>query len=342
MISSTSEDENETPELWVNNGAYTLNCGDKKAVLSQRGWLSDKIICAAQIILLQYFPNMAGLQPATMQKVFGFHAHSGEFVQIIHVRNNHWCVVSIVGCQSGVVHLNDSLYKTLSKKTEYWIAKTVHVPSSDLIIVMVDVDKQSSGSDCGVLTTAYAFDLYSCMDPCIVRFDHRQIRHLATCLENCQVSRFPILGDQVSMSRESQRWWSSTVHVACQREIMKNLLSVTPAMCAMTATAWTFPLRCLMWTLRSTGSVRGVCSHMPSPVPLVNQHSLRTDSNGLPLYLSELLLGVSPGLGLLSALREFMTIFLFYVFIYDLLPCRLLIKNICLFFAYRFYLWSYD
>ena len=31
------------------------------------------------------------------------------------------------------------------------------------------------------------------------------------------------------VSRESQRWWSSTVHVVCQREMVISLLSVTPA-----------------------------------------------------------------------------------------------------------------
>ena len=100
MLSSASEEEKEAPELWVSNGAYTLNCCDQKIVLSrrgsQRGWLSDKIISAGQMILLQFFPNMAGLQPPTLQKVFAFTVHSGEFVQIIHVRNNHWCVVSTV------------------------------------------------------------------------------------------------------------------------------------------------------------------------------------------------------------------------------------------------------
>ena len=44
--------------------------------------------------LLQFFPDMAGLQPPVLQKVFAFQVHSGEFVQIIHVRNNHWCVVA--------------------------------------------------------------------------------------------------------------------------------------------------------------------------------------------------------------------------------------------------------
>ena len=107
---------------------------------------------------------MAGLQPPTLQKVFAFQVHSGEFVQIIHVRNNHWCVVSTVGCQSGVVCVYDSLYKTLSKETEYLIASMVHVPSSDLNIVMMDIEKQSNGSDCGVLAIAYIFDICSGMD----------------------------------------------------------------------------------------------------------------------------------------------------------------------------------
>ena len=90
---------------------------DREVVLSPAGWLTDKIICAAQRILLQFFPNMAGLQPPVLQKVFQFHVHSGEFVQIVHVRNNHWCVVSTVGCESGVIHVYDTLYKSVSTET---------------------------------------------------------------------------------------------------------------------------------------------------------------------------------------------------------------------------------
>ena len=114
LLSSASEEE-EAPELWVK----TCICSDhhdQEVVLSQRGWLTDKIICAAQMILLQFFPNMAGLQPPTLQKVFALQVHFGEFLQIVHVRNNHWAVVSTVGCQSGVVRVYDSLYKTVSKK----------------------------------------------------------------------------------------------------------------------------------------------------------------------------------------------------------------------------------
>ena len=96
VISSASEEEHEAPDLWENKGAYCLTHDDREVILSPTGWLTDKIICAAQMILLQFFPKVAGLQPPVLQKVFQFHAHSGEFVQIVHVRNNHWCVVSTV------------------------------------------------------------------------------------------------------------------------------------------------------------------------------------------------------------------------------------------------------
>ena len=189
-IISVSEGEQE---VWVNNGAYCLSHSDQEIVLSRRGWLTDKIIHAAQ---LQFFPDMAGLQPPVLQKLFAFQVHSGEFVQIIHVRNNHWCVVSTVDCRTGAVHVYDSLY---TKETVRQIASLVNSPSSELRVTMMDVEKQSNGSDCGVLAIAYAFDLCSGLNPCTVRFDHSKIRsHLATCLENCQVTRFPVLGERKS------------------------------------------------------------------------------------------------------------------------------------------------
>ena len=103
VISSASEVESKGPEGRVSNAAYTLNPWDKKIVLSWRGWLNDKIISATQMILVQFFPSMAGLQPPTLQKVSRFQVHSRQFVQILHIRKSHWCVVSTVGCQNGFV-----------------------------------------------------------------------------------------------------------------------------------------------------------------------------------------------------------------------------------------------
>ena len=137
-IISVSEEEHEVPEMWVSNGAYCLSHSDQEIVLSRRGWLTDKIIHAAQILLLQFFPDMAG---PVLQKVFAFQVHSGEFVQIIHVRNNHWCVVSTVGCETGAVHVYDSLFKPISKETVHLIASLVYSPCSELRVTMMDVEK---------------------------------------------------------------------------------------------------------------------------------------------------------------------------------------------------------
>ena len=213
MISSASEEESEAPELWVDNGAYSLSRSDEEIILSPGEWLTDKIITAAQMLLLQFYPNMAGLQPPVLQKVFGFQVHSGEFVQIVHVRNNHWCVVSTVGCENGVVRVYDSLYKTLSQNLVHLITRMVYSQVSELKILRMDMEKQSNGSDCGVLAIAYAFDICSGCNPCVVKFDHSKIRrHLATCLENCQISRFPIAGERSTDTRLPQ---TKTVELYC-------------------------------------------------------------------------------------------------------------------------------
>ena len=85
--------------------------------------------------------------------------HSGEFVQIVHVGNNHCCVVSMVGCESGAVYVYDGLYKSPTKELIHLIASMIHSQSNELKITMMDVEKQSNGSDCGVLAIAYAFNL---------------------------------------------------------------------------------------------------------------------------------------------------------------------------------------
>ena len=140
VISSASEEEIEAPELWINNGSYHLTQSDREVVLSLTGWLTDEIICTAQMLLLQFSTNMAGLQPPVLQKVLQFHVHSGEFIQIVHVRNNHWCVVSTVGCKIGVIHVYDSLYRSLSRETLSLIASMMYSPSLELKITTMDVE----------------------------------------------------------------------------------------------------------------------------------------------------------------------------------------------------------
>ena len=109
-----------------------------------------------------------------------FHVHRDKFVQIINIRNSHWCTVSNVGCGEGVVIVYDSLYPSVSKSTLKLIATIVFSPASKLVVRMMGFGKQCNGSDCGVLAIAFAYDICSGNDPCKVNYDNMLIRqHLA-------------------------------------------------------------------------------------------------------------------------------------------------------------------
>ena len=75
-------------QQWVCNPLYTLTVGDREEVLSPSGWLTDKVIHSAQLLMLQQFPHILGLQPPVLQQTLAFQLHRGEFVQIICVGDN--------------------------------------------------------------------------------------------------------------------------------------------------------------------------------------------------------------------------------------------------------------
>ena len=78
----------------------------------------------------------------------------------------------------------------------------------------MDVAKQLNKSDCGVIAIAYAFDICSRLNPCAVQFDNKKIRqHLVTCLETCQLSRFPLLCGHKCASVKSTK--TVALHCTC-------------------------------------------------------------------------------------------------------------------------------
>ena len=200
---SSDSDSQSVDSMWVNGVLYKLTGADKTSVVNPNGWLNDSVISAAQMLMLQYFPNMRGLQPPTLAKTHSFDTHQTEsFVQIIHVRRNHWCVVSNVGCDQGVVNVYDSLYEHVPKNAVRVLASLVLCSEPVLTIRMMNVAMQTNNADCGVLAIAYAHEICSGRDPCSVRFDHQQIRqHLVTCLEKCELTRFPVVSERKCVTR---------------------------------------------------------------------------------------------------------------------------------------------
>ena len=67
----------------------------------------------------------------------------------------------------------------------------VHV-CTKLVIRIMDVGKQSNGSDCGVLSIAFAYDVCTGNDP---KYNHKS--HMLQCLEECRLSRFPLVSEGI-------------------------------------------------------------------------------------------------------------------------------------------------
>ena len=144
---------------------------------------------------------------------------TGEFVQILCVGDSHWCTVSGVGCDDGVVNVYNSMYYS---NTLYVIASLLFTSAPKLKIRMTDVGRQANGSDCGILSIAFACDICSGNNPCKAKYNHKSIRqHLLKCLEECHLSRFPLVGER----RHStvKRTQEIEIHCSCRmvgRDVM--------------------------------------------------------------------------------------------------------------------------
>ena len=136
-------------------------------------------------------------------------------MQIINIRNSHWCTVTNIGCNEGEVKVYDSLYSSVSTSTLHVIASLLYSSASELVIMMMDVGRQSNSSDCGVLAIAFAYDICSGFDPGNVKYDHKSIRqHLANCLERCSLSRFPVVGERRNTGVKSTQ--TVDLHCSCR------------------------------------------------------------------------------------------------------------------------------
>ena len=163
---------------------------------------------------------MSGLQPSTLAQTMAFQVHRGQFVQILCVGGNHWCTVSNVGCDDGVVNVYDSMYSSVSSTTINVIAGLLFTSATKLVIRIMDVGKQSNGSDCGVLSIAFAYDVCSGNDPCGAKYNHKSIRqHLVQCLEECCLSQFSL----VSERRHSKVKHIQEVELHCCCRMLKDL-----------------------------------------------------------------------------------------------------------------------
>ncbi len=119
---ASSEACSSTTVYWVDSNLYQLKMSAQRTIESGE-WLNDEVMKAAQSLVLHQFPGMSGLESPVLQGTLSFQVHRNEFVQIVHVGDTHWCVVTNVGFEEGVVSVYDSMYPSVTEAMSRVIAR---------------------------------------------------------------------------------------------------------------------------------------------------------------------------------------------------------------------------
>ena len=119
-------------------------------------------------------------------------------IQIIHVRNNHWAVITTVGLDDEDHHLKyyHSAYSDLSNDTEDIILQLYYTTRFNLHKMEVEImltPKQDGSTDCGLYAIAVSTAIANGIDPSQQVFDQDELRpHLLDCLQSRNLIPFPV------------------------------------------------------------------------------------------------------------------------------------------------------
>ena len=189
---------------WISH--LSLYMSDKD-ILDSRKWLNDAIIYAAQSLLRdQTKGKVFGWQSTQCSKRDGMFQPippNSLFVQILHVHQSHWIVVSNIDGKSGgsfsdtVCIFDSDRPLKLSHSIKKMVCSFFKAPSDALHFDIMNVQGQNNSFDCGVFAIAYATELAYGYDSVICCWDDGKMRqHLKHCLENGCITRFPTRGER--------------------------------------------------------------------------------------------------------------------------------------------------
>lgn len=130
-------------------------------ILLPTGWLGCAIIHEAKVLLTNINKNIGGFQRPTLCPVGQFDIVTSDFVQVLHVNNNHWVCVHSINHAPGYVNLIDSLSNSVLSQEIVDLVKNSLSPSCKGIN-QLPIQQQLNISDCGVFAKAFANVL--CMD----------------------------------------------------------------------------------------------------------------------------------------------------------------------------------
>lgn len=177
--------------VWVTFDRCSLQVSDKVAIETGKK-LTDKHINFAQRMIKNQFPAVGGLKSTLQQvkKVKG--QRTANSIQIVHCKKReHWITVSTKWCKSNQVIVYDSVFKKLDAESRSTIMHMFGLKNSS-DIVMVPMQQQSGGTDCGVFAIAVTTSLVFDEDPSEVTYQQASLRsHLVMCFASGKLTSFP-------------------------------------------------------------------------------------------------------------------------------------------------------
>ena len=142
---SNKLESNSLQSQWLHHDRckIQLDSEDRNTIIRGER-LNDKHINYAQSLLSDKFPDITGLNSPLLQQKIRLDS-SRPFVQILHVHNDHWIIISNLCCETGVICVYDSVYNNISSEVKQLINK---ICGSGISVVMYNkIPKQVGATD---------------------------------------------------------------------------------------------------------------------------------------------------------------------------------------------------
>ena len=177
----------ESQVVWATLPNTRIQLHTKDKLMIEGGCkLSDKHINFAHAILRAQFPQCEGLQNTLLQSRMRWSPGS-KIVQILHVRSDHWVVISNIFCSKNVLNVYDTIFDDIDIPTMTLLNSMFE---GNLTVTIAPLQKQQGGSDCGVFSVAVATSLLHGHTP--GPYKQSLLRpHLISCFENNLMLPFP-------------------------------------------------------------------------------------------------------------------------------------------------------
>ena len=122
-------------------------------MIEEQHQLNDRHINFAQAILRTRFPKCNGLQNTLLQNQMKL-TIAKNIVQILHIRNNHWVVISSKHCSGDDLSMYDTVYDDIDSSTMALLSSMFEENVN--VSIVPQVQKQQGDVDCGVFSIAIA------------------------------------------------------------------------------------------------------------------------------------------------------------------------------------------